>query len=241
MNAKKDTILSELSQRFISAMGGVGVTAYRLAKIIGVSEGVFSHIKTGKNEPSRKVLEKFLHHFPQVSAAWLYTGMGDMFNNGVTVTGKMQVQKIHNPPYIEPVSDTGINLYDIDAAANLRTLFDNKSQNIIDSIKIPNMPKCDGAIYVRGDSMYPLLKSGDIVAYREIFDFQSIVFGEMYLVDFILDGDDFLAVKYVKKSDKDDFIQLVSHNQDHDPMDIPIQSVRAIALVKACVRLNTMM
>jgi len=85
------------------------------------------------------------------------------------------------------------------------------------------------------------LKSGDIVAYREIFDFQSIVFGEMYLVDFILDGDDFLAVKYVKKSDKDDFIQLVSHNQDHDPMDIPIQSVRAIALVKACVRLNTMM
>ena len=241
MHKKKDVILSDLSQRFIFAMDKVNVTAYRLAKMTGIAEGTFSHIKTGRNEPSRKILEVFLHHFPQINAAWLYTGIGEMFNSNVTVTNKMQVQKIHNPPYREVISETSVNLYDIDAATNLRTLFDNKYQNIIDSIKIPNMPKCDGAIYVRGDSMYPLLKSGDIVAYREIFDFQNIVFGEMYLIDFMLDDDDFLAVKFVKKSAKEGFIQLVSYNPNHDPMDIPIQSVRAIALIKACVRLNTMM
>lgn len=53
------------------------------------------------------------------------------------------------------------------------------------------MPRCDGAVYVTGDSMYPLLKSGDIIVYKELHDFQEVIYGEMYLVSFDLDGDDF--------------------------------------------------
>lgn len=45
------------------------------------------------------------------------------------------------------------------------------------------IPKCDGGLRIVGDSMYPLLKSGDIVFYKQVHDIMhSIIWGEMYLI-----------------------------------------------------------
>lgn len=141
----------------------------------------------------------------------------------------------------EKAGEEYVKLYDIEAAANLQSLLTDKSANVLGLITFPNLPKCDGAVYVRGDSMYPLLKSGDIVLFREIHDRQSIIFGEMYLVSIDMDGDEYLAVKYINASDKgDDYIRLVSYNAHHAPKDFPVEAIRAIALVKATIRMNTM-
>lgn len=148
------------------------------------------------------------------------------------------IQILNEPKTKEKkLTEQEVLLYDVSAAANLKTLFDNKRQNILGKISIPDMPRCDGAVYVTGDSMYPLLKSGDIIVYKELHDFQEVIYGEMYLVSFDLDGDDFLTVKYVNHSDKgDDFVKLVSHNAYHDPKDIALSRVRAMALVKLSIR-----
>lgn len=102
------------------------------------------------------------------------------------------IQILNEPKTKEKkLTEQEVLLYDVSAAANLKTLFDNKRQNILGKISIPDMPRCDGAVYVTGDSMYPLLKSGDIIVYKELHDFQEVIYGEMYLVSFDLDGDDF--------------------------------------------------
>ena len=90
--------------------------------------------------------------------------------------------------------------------------------------------------------MYPLLKSGDIVAYKQINDFKSEVFwGEMYLVSIEVSGDNYTMVKYVQKSEEGkDFIKLVSQNSHHQPKDIHLSKIKAMALVKASVRYNFM-
>ena len=176
-------------------------------------------------------MESMYHDFDR---DWLLFGTGTMFKPNY------EIQKHHNPPYREAISDAEIILYDIDAAANLTTMLDNKTQNIIGVLKIPNLPNCDGAIYVRGDSMYPLLKSGDIAIYKRIYDFNNVVFGEMYIVEYALNGDIYLVVKYVNRSNKSGCVKLVSYNTHHDPMDIQVNSIRAMAIVKASVRLNTM-
>lgn len=175
-----------------------------------------------------KFIERFCDAFPQVK-------------NIFEETSDIEVQKIHNPPYTEAVYDDEVPVYDIDAAANLKTLFETKQPNILDTLRIPNLPKCDGAVYVRGDSMYPILKSGDIVAYKQIHGLDYLVFGEMYLIDFNLNGDFYLSVKYITKSEKENYVKLVSYNTHHEPMDIPISSINAIAMIKASVRINTMM
>lgn len=88
--------------------------------------------------------------------------------------------------------------------------------------------------------MYPILKSGDIVLYKEVPHMDSIIYGEMYLVDFTLNGDYHLVVKYLKRSTINEHVQLVSYNSHHDPLDIPLSGVRGLALIKASIRFNTM-
>ena len=146
---------------------------------------------------------------------------------------------LHHPPYHD-VGTRIIPIYDINAAANLQTLFANNSQHVLGEIKIPNAPACDGAIYVRGDSMYPLVKTGDLVAYKQLNTIESVISGEMYVVDFQINGDDFLVVKYVQKEEDTINFRLVSYNQHHKDIVIPRSAVRAVALVKIVIRVSSM-
>lgn len=135
-----------------------------------------------------------------------------------------------------------VPLYELDATAGLVALFADQTRRApICHIQIPDLPPCDGAVYVRGDSMYPLLKSGDIVLYKEIPNgTRNILWGEMYLLSFNIDGDSYITIKYIQRADDDRFVRLVSHNPHHSPKDIPADSILALALIKASIRFNTM-
>lgn len=177
-----------------------------------------------------------------ISPSWLLTGEGPMLKTAQEEP-QVEVMPIHKPRSREKKVDAQvINLYDFEAAAGLRSLLDNRHANIIDTIKIPNMPKCDGAIHIVGDSMYPLLKSGDIIFYKEVpVDTQNIFYGEMYLLSYDIDGEDYVVVKYVKKSAQGEpFITLASQNPNHADKDIDFRRVNAIAIVKASIRINSM-
>lgn len=195
--------------------------------------------------PKYDFLEKIARNI-EINLDWLLTGRGSMLHEEVKAQDVSlvvpDIQILHHPKSIEKkIHNQAIKLYDVAAAANLKTLFANKDQNILGEISIPDIPKCDGAIYVRGDSMYPILKSGDIIAYKEIGNFENVIFGEMYLVSFDIEGDDYLTVKYVNRSDQKGYIKLVSYNQHHDPKDIPVSSINAMGLVKFSIRKNTIM
>ena len=151
------------------------------------------------------------------------------------------VEIIHNPKTPDAMKDRSVVLYDITAAANLRTLLANKHQFVMGRIQIPSIPVCDGALYISGDSMYPILKSGDIVGFKEMNSFSNVIYGEMYLVSFDIDGDEYLAVKYVNRSEQEGCIKLVSYNPHHEPMDVPFASIQAMAIVKFSIRKNMMM
>lgn len=178
-----------------------------------------------------------------ISAEWLLTGEGDMLKSKHSEEPKVEVNPIHQPRGTEKKEETQlVYLYDFEASAGLRSLFDNNRHNIIDTIKIPNLPKCDGAIHIVGDSMYPLLKSGDIILYKQVSaDIQNILYGEMYLLSYDVDGEDYIVVKYIRKSEQGEpFVSLCSENPMYSPRDIDFSRVSALALVKASVRINCM-
>ena len=137
-----------------------------------------------------------------------------------------------------------IPLYDLVATAGLKELFSGgkSATQVLDTIKIPHLPKCDGAISITGDSMYPLLKSGDMVLYKEV-PLDSIFYGEMYLLAYQIDDwEEYITVKYVQKSELgDDYLKLVSQNQHHQPRNVKKAQITAIAIIKASIRINTMM
>ena len=106
-------------------------------------------------------------------------------------------------------------------------------------IHIPNLPKCDGAIYIVGDSMYPLLKSGDIVLYKQLKDIGDIFWGDMYLLSIDIDGEEYITVKYIQKSEREGYVKLVSQNPHHADKEVAVARIRALALVKASIRMNS--
>lgn len=133
-----------------------------------------------------------------------------------------------------------VPLYSIEGTAGLVPLFTSQNDiKPINFINIPNLPKCDGAIYIVGDSMYPLLKSGDIVLYKQLSNVNDVFWGDMYLLSIDIDGEEYITVKYVQKSDKPNCVKLVSQNQHHADKEVEIERIRAIALIKASVRMHT--
>lgn len=179
--------------------------------------------------------------FENLSGDFLLSGKGE-----VELTSKTEPVQQPTTEFLLK-TDTRLNvqripLYEFHAAAGLVELF-GEHKNIIDYLVIPNLPKSDGAIYITGDSMYPLLKSGDMVIYKQIHDmYDGIRFGEMHILSLYIDGDLTTLVKYVQKSEKgDDYIKLVSQNSYHADRHVHLKKVNAIALVKASIRLNTMM
>lgn len=210
-----------------------------LAETLGVSKATLSNWKSRNSIDIPLLFSKCEH----ISVDWLLTGNGAMLKP-TTQEPQLKVKPIHQPRYTEKKEDTQVvYLYDFKATAGLKALFDNNKQNIIDTIKIPNLPKCDGAIHIMGDSMYPELKSGDIILYKQqLLDINNLLYGEMYILSYNIDGEDYIVVKYIRKSDKGEpFISLGSENPAYAARDIDFRCITALALVKASVRINCMM
>ena len=209
-----------------------------LAEALGVSKGTLSNWKVRNSIDFALVVSKC----KQISIDWLITGEGEMFKSAEQYR-VVETTPIHQPRSIEKKEDMQVvYLYNFEASAGLKSLFDNNRHNIIDTIQIPNLPKCDGAIHIVGDSMYPLLKSGDIILYKQMpLDINYLFYGEMYLLSYDIDGDDYIVVKYIRKSKKGEhYITLGSENPEHAPRDIDFRRINALALVKASIRINSM-
>ena len=182
-------------------------------------------------------VEILVKRFPNYSKSWILTGEGDIFTDGRSLL----LSNAFTTKSDSIVSIQDIPLYNFDATAGLVAIFNNIHAVATDYLRIPNLPPVDGAVYVRGESMSPLLKSGDIVMYKKKeLSVESILWGEIYLLSFVTDGDTYTAVKYIQKAEDPDMVRLVSFNPTFAPKDIPMSSITALALVKASLTFHTM-
>ena len=210
----------------------LNLTQEQLAQRLGIGKAALSMIETGKcglSTRNKNILVQDLNVNPE----WLETGEGNIFNAEPDYTA-FRLRSDNSLPM------QSVPLYSIEGTAGLVPLITKQEENKpINFIHIPNLPKCDGAIYVSGDSMYPLLKSGDIVLYKQLHNIEDIFWGDMYLLSIDLDGEEYITVKYIQKSDREGYVRLVSQNPHHADKDIEISRIRALALVKASIRMNS--
>ncbi len=217
----------------------VGITQPRINRLF--------NIDTRNNKypiVSFEIIQAIINKYVGVDSEWLIIGRGEMLKSK-TIESVIEPFPIYSN---RKTKDAIINVQEVpfydglEATMGLQALFESgKPNEVLERIKIPNLPKCDGAISVTGDSMYPLLKSGDIVLYKQT-SVDSIFYGEMYLLSVkIEDWEEYVTVKYVQKSEKgEDYVKLVSQNQHHQPRDILVRQIAAIAMIKASIRYNTM-
>ena len=226
-----------MNQRVKLIRKELGMTQEQMAQHLGIGKAALSMIETGKAALSRVLSSRNRNILVQelnVNPDWLETGKGCMFNAEPDLTSYL-----HRTDNSLPLQS--VPLYSIEGTAGLVPLFSDQAQlKPVNFIHIPNLPKCDGAIYIVGDSMYPLLKSGDIVLYKQLHDIGDVFWGDMYLLSIDIDGEEYVTVKYIQKSDRKGYVKLVSQNPHHADKEVEIARIRALALVKASIRMNSM-
>ena len=224
--------METIGQRLRLIRKELNMTQEQLAQHLGIGKAALSMIETGKaglSTRNRNILVQDFNTNPE----WIDNGKGKMFNAEPDFT-----PYTHRTDKSLPLQS--VPLYSIEGTAGLVPIFaEGSTTQPINYIHIPNLPKCDGAIYVVGDSMYPLLKSGDIILYKQLRDVRDVFWGDMYLLSIDMDGEEYITVKYVQKSEHEGYIRLVSQNQHHADKEIEVSRIRAIALIKASVRMHT--
>ncbi len=194
-------------------------------------------LDSGKSLGADKV-KIIINTYPDLNINWLVLDEGPMIKE--TSNSDLLVKEEFSLRTDRKIEIQDIPLYDMSATAGLVAIFNDRNIRPEDHLRIPNLPLVDGAIYVRGESMMPLLKSGDIIIYKKLeLSLDSILWGQIYLLSFIAGGDTFTVVKYVQKSDQPGYVRLVSHNEQFQPKDIRLDSICALAIVKASITFHT--
>ncbi len=134
------------------------ITPYKFCKDLEFSTGFLRgsrHIGTDK-------LDKILKYLDKANPLWIISGEGDMIKSSTEVVPSSNSILSSK---VDPIIDSQlIPLYEVEAIAGIVPVFqDFNEKEPIDYLSIPHAPKCDGAMYASGDSMYPLIKSGDIL------------------------------------------------------------------------------
>lgn len=232
----------EISNRTVESINYLldnqnGLTKTALADALFVKPAKFSEILNGRMLAGTDIMCVLAERF-NISAEWLLTGTGSMIKSFIESSEGINDFSLRTDRHVE---FQDIPLYNFDAAAGLVAIFNYHQVEPVDYIRIPDIPPVDGAIYVKGESMSPLIKNGDVVMFKKKdVNIENILWGEIYILSFMNDGDSYTAVKYIRKSDQPDHIRLESFNPDFAPKDIPMASITALAIVKASLTFHTM-
>ena len=163
---------------------GIGQTAFE--EKVGIARSYISH---NKGSIGTGIIRKISFTYPELNTNWLITGEGDMLNNDFpSAISKEPITKygVHDENQNRDVTINknlkGIRYHEnLDASAGNVGMFDDEKENNGSMIWIPGFEDCTDAINVWGDSMYPVLKSGEIIILKEWRE-SFIDYGKIYLV-----------------------------------------------------------
>lgn len=82
-------------------------------------------------------------------------------------------------------------------------------------------------------------RAATLVLYKQVSGIENIFWGDMYLLSIDIDGEEYVTVKYIQKSENEGCVKLVSQNPHHADKEVPVERIRALAFVKASIRMNS--
>lgn len=125
----------------------------------------------------------------------------------------------------------GALIYDIDGTCGIdgRAL-EFTDEKVIGSIDAPEINPNSQIIFASGDSMQPLIYSGDRVVIRKIESWDYFNYGQVYLVI----TNEYRFIKRVRRHprDEENLILLRSENSEYDDIDLPKREILYLYLVE---------
>lgn len=207
-------------QRIKMLIDELDISVNAFSKMVDVSQRGLSSMFARETEPSQKTVAAIINNVPNLNPEWLLTGEGDMFkkSNKDYSTSNFSSKAIKYYPTVNG-SMGGIQF------------LDNPDESFVDII-IPGFSDCEFAINAYGDSMYPVIKSGQVVLlmpWREKF----IEWGRIYLV---VTKSGYRTIKYIKPSKNNGCVLCESENKEESPaFEIEKDDILKMFLVKGWI------
>lgn len=213
-----------LRERILDFIAYKGIDKVTFERNSGLSNDAVG--KMGDNT-RMSTLDKISKAYPDINIAWLKTGVGNMLlsdeRNEKTITV--------NQTAVSPSKRKGALIYDIDATCGLNGRdIEFTDEKVIGSIDAPEINPESKIIFATGDSMLPLIASGDRVVIRKIESWDYFNYGQVYLII----TNEYRLIKRVRRHPKDaeNLILLRSENPNYDDIDLPKREIIHLFIVE---------
>ena len=210
-------IINERIQYIVDQFFKGNVSAY--CRDVEIGQSTMNDILGIKKfKPSAATIAKILNgKSVKINSSWLLTGNGDMLQNDFSLTNSTGI---------------GVPYYDIDVTASLTESFSDVKEEPEFYVDFRPFNDCTAYLPVFGDSMYPLITSGEIVALKKVINPEYIQYGEPHLIITNAEANNMRTLKIIRKHLDDDMIILKPVNPLFDEMSIPRKTILSLYIVK---------
>ena len=170
--------------------------------------------------------------YGDISTEWLLRDKGEMIKNNTDSIIEREWKPLEiSESAISKTKRKGALIYDIDATCGLSGRdIEFTDEKVIGSIDAPEINPDSKIIFATGDSMLPLIASGDRVVIRKIESWDYFNYGQVYLII----KNEYRLIKRVRRhpKDSDNLILLRSENPDYDDIDLPKREIIHLFIVE---------
>ena len=203
--------MENTNERLRSALKKIGVNQTQFAEKLGISKQYVNALWNGKENLSKKLAIKINDAYG-IDAAWLLFGGEE------------------NIPAIAPAG-TGKPYYNVDFAASFSVMENDQTTHPDYFIDFKPYNGCDCWCNAYGNSMYPTIASGDIVAMKRVEDFRYLINGEIYG---IVTSSGLRTIKRVQ--DNGDTLTLIADNKEVASQTIPKNIVKIVYRILGSIK-----
>jgi len=208
---------SSVKQRLKILADRYKISVRQLESKCGFSNGYINSIS--KSIGGDK-LEAIIREFPNTDRNWILTGEGNM------------IKPVDDAP--EANYKIGVPYYNVDFIGGFDLITNDQTINPDYLINFKKYNEADYWCNIAGHSMEPEITNGDIIAIKEIRDWQTfLTFGDTYAIV----TNELRTVKKIRKGTDDAHFLLVPNNTvNFDPQEIPKAIILRIFKVLGCMK-----
>lgn len=211
-----------INKRVIELIKYLNISGNEFAKRIGLPQTTFSNIINRDSDIKASIIESISTQFGDISLDWLITGKGEMLKS--TAAPAINYER-KGAPYYDVDFIGGFDIILNDQTINPDYYIDFEPYNK------PDVMWCN----ITGHSMEPAINHGDMIAIKEVQDWQSyLTLGEIYA---IVTTNDMRTVKKIRKGGTTEQYRLVPVNTaDYDEQDIEKNKISKVFEVLGCMK-----
>lgn len=195
-----------------------GETKNAFSIIVGINPSNFNRKMRGEIPFAEKDFTK-INKSIGVSRSWLEYGDGDMYDRSIEQANEGAKTEKESELSVVP-------FYDVEFAMGYDEMYNDTPNVPTKFISIPGYEKADFWCRASGDSMKPVISNGDIIALKEVMDWQSFLpMNEVYA---IMTTNDLRTVKVVRKGSDEAHFTLHAYNEEFEDQEIPKSAITKV-------------